>query len=84
MDSWLNFYNGVTAHMLEVAKLHGPQGEELPLYTKVRAQTQATRWLSQLEYTMKTTMHTVMESCVQARLDDGESREQINGFGSQE
>ncbi len=60
------------AHKLEVTTIHGALGESLPLHARVPTAQKATRWLSTLESHMKTTLNTVMEACVQARLEDGE------------
>lgn len=48
-------------------------GEELKLFTRLKAIPQATKWLSVLERYMKTTLLTIMEACIQARLEDGRS-----------
>ena len=56
---------------LEVTKVQGFLGEELPLYTRLEAMSQGPRWLATLDTYMKTTLQTLMETCVQARLEDG-------------
>ena len=48
----------------------GLLGEALPLYKRLEALPSNTKWLSTLEYIMKTTVNTAMEACVQARLED--------------
>ena len=50
----------------------GLLGETLPLYKRLEALPSNTKWLSTLECYMKTTMNTIMEACVQARLEDSE------------
>jgi hypothetical protein len=56
---------------MEVTALHGILGETIPLTTRIKAMPNAPKWMSKLELTMKTTMATVLQACVQARLDDG-------------
>ena len=62
---------GVSADKLEVTKIVGLMGEELTLFTRLKAIPHATKWLATLEKYMKTTMLTIMEACIQARLEDG-------------
>ena len=48
----------------------GLLGEAVPLYKRLEALPSNTKWLSTLDYIMKTTVNTAMEECVQARLED--------------
>ena len=60
-----------TAHKLEVTTLCGALGETVPLYHRLEAFSSAARWMATLESYMKTTVNTIMETCVQARLEEG-------------
>ena len=60
-----------TVHRLEVTALEGCLKERLVLSSRLPAHSSAPQWLSQLEALMKTTLHTVMEACVLARLEEG-------------
>ncbi|KAH3716377.1 hypothetical protein DPMN_059099 [Dreissena polymorpha] len=46
-------------------------GEELPFFAHLEAQRKSTRWLKLLEGIMKNTMATVLQACVQTRIEDG-------------
>ena len=59
------------ADKLEVVKVTGLMGEELVLYSRLKAVPQPAKWLLLLENYMKTTVLTLMQACVQARLEDG-------------
>ena len=59
------------ADKLEVTHITGGLGEEMPLYSPLEACPSATTWLSNLEQHMKTTVQTLIEACVQTRLDEG-------------
>lgn len=54
-----------------MTKVYGPMEEELLLHTHLEAMNEAPKWLSTLEMFMKTTLQTLMEMCIQARLEDG-------------
>lgn len=56
---------------MEACRLQGERGDELVLCTRIRPQSKATTWLTMLEHCMKSTIQLELESCVQARLDDG-------------
>ena len=58
-----------SAHKLEVTGVQGMLGEELPLQHRVEASETAPRWLAKLELALKTTMLTVTEAALLARLD---------------
>ena len=51
--------------------LHGDLGETLPMFDRLGALPSAARWMATLEKYMKTTVNTVLEACVQARLEEG-------------
>ncbi len=57
---------------LELVRLVGPQGEEMKLCKNVKPQSQATKWLADLEQTMRSSIQMAMETCVQCKLDDGQ------------
>ncbi|XP_064648692.1 dynein axonemal heavy chain 6-like isoform X2 [Lineus longissimus] len=75
MHTALDF--ALNAHVMEVTALHGILGETVPLTTRIEAMTNAPKWLSKLELTMKTTMSTVLQACVLARLDEGSAQPQV-------
>ena len=58
---------------LEVVSIHGACGEELPLYSRVKATPLATSWLHNLEDILKATVTILMQACVQARMEEGEA-----------
>ena len=66
----MQYFIPILADKLEVTAISGLLGETLPLYKRLEALPSNTKWLSTLEYCIKTTMNTVMEACVQARLED--------------
>ena len=44
-------------------------GEELPLVERLEAHADATKWLSNLEQLMRSSLQTLIEECVIARFD---------------
>ena len=46
-------------------------GEELPFFAHLEAVKKSTRWLKLLDGIMKNTVATVLQACVQTRIEDG-------------
>ncbi len=59
------------AHKLEAKCIGGVYGEMLPLCVPLEAGLKTCNWMSLLEQTMKSTVNSTLEACVQARLEDG-------------
>ena len=59
-----------SADKLQVIAMRGLYGEEVPFFAHLEAQSKATRWLKLLEGIMKNTMATILQACVQTRMDD--------------
>ncbi|XP_052798483.1 dynein heavy chain domain-containing protein 1-like isoform X5 [Mya arenaria] len=59
------------ADKLQVIAVRGAMGEELPFFAHLEAQKNSTRWLKLLESIMKNTVATILQACVQTRLEDG-------------
>ena len=53
--------------------MRGLYGEEVPFFAHLEAQSKSTRWLKLLEGIMKNTMATILQACVQAKMEDSES-----------
>ncbi|XP_035825634.1 dynein heavy chain domain-containing protein 1 [Aplysia californica] len=69
LNSQLDF--ALNSDKLEVVSIHGSCGEELPLYTRVKAMPLATNWLLNINDILKNTMSILMQACVQARMEEG-------------
>ena len=60
----------VSADKLQVIAMRGLYGEEVPFFAHLEAQSKSTRWLKLLEGIMKNTMATILQACVQARMEE--------------
>jgi hypothetical protein len=60
-----------SADKLEVTGMKGLLDEEVPFFVRVQAFQKATKWLKSLEQNMKNTMTTILQGCVQARMEEG-------------
>ena len=68
----LIIYNWLfSADKLEVTGMKGLLDEEVPFFVRVQAFQKATKWLKSLEQNMKNTMTTILQGCVQARMEEG-------------
>lgn len=56
-----------------MAALVGAHGESVVLHSRVETITQATRWLAAIELSMKSSVQTLLEFCVRARLEKTDS-----------
>ena len=59
-----------SADKLQVIAMRGLYGEEVPFFAHLEAQSKSTRWLKLLEGIMKNTMATILQACVQTRMDE--------------
>ena len=58
-----------SAHRLQVSSMQGDLGEVVPLNSPVPFSLDTCKWLSQLEFHMKSTIQKTLQACVEARLD---------------
>ncbi|KAL3832089.1 hypothetical protein ACJMK2_023767 [Sinanodonta woodiana] len=65
------------ADKLQVIAMRGILGEEVPFCAHLEAQPKSTQWLKMLEGIMKNTMAIILQTCVQARMEEG-SRQPIH------
>ncbi|XP_060599368.1 dynein heavy chain domain-containing protein 1-like [Ruditapes philippinarum] len=59
------------ADKLQVIAVRGKHGEEVPFFAHLEAQGKCTIWLKLLEGIMKNTIATILQACVQNRMEDG-------------
>lgn len=67
----------VSADKLQVIAMRGKMGEEVPFFAHLEAQKKSTIWLKLLEGIMKNTIATVLQACVQTRMEDGMCEEYV-------
>lgn len=65
------FCRYILADKLQVIALRGRHGEEVPFFAHLEAQGKSTVWLKLLEGIMKNTMATILQACVQSRIEEG-------------
>lgn len=63
-----------SADKLQVIAMRGRYREEVPFFAHLEAQKKSTVWLKLLEGIMKNTVASILQACVQTRLEDGRER----------
>ncbi|XP_074658718.1 dynein heavy chain domain-containing protein 1-like, partial [Tubulanus polymorphus] len=61
----------INAHKLLATEIEGNYGEKVPLTNAVQPTPRLTQWMNDLEFNMKSTLASVLQHCLQARLEEG-------------